>query len=39
MGRLARSVALQYEPTRLIITALERLHQHGTRDATLASFA
>jgi len=38
-AQLARSVAIQYEPTRLIITALERLHQDGTRDATLADVA
>jgi len=38
-AQLARSVAIQYEPTRLIITALERLHQHRTRDATLADVA
>ena len=38
-AQLARSVAIQYEPTRLIITALERLHQNGTRDATLADVA
>ena len=38
-AQLTRSVAIQYEPTRLIITALERLHQHGTRDATFADVA
>ena len=38
-AQLARSVAIQYEPTRLIITALERLHQNRTRDATLADVA
>jgi hypothetical protein len=38
-AQLARSVAIQYEPARLIITALERLHQDGTRDATLADVA
>ncbi|MDB2262189.1 hypothetical protein PM035_15435 [Halorubrum ezzemoulense] len=38
-AQLARSVAIQYEPTRLIISALERLHQSGTRDATLADVA
>lgn len=38
-AQLARSVAIQYEPTRLIITALERLDQNGTRDATLADVA
>jgi len=35
-AQLARSVAIQYEPTRLIITALERLHDGGVRDASLA---
>ena len=38
-AQLARSVAIQYEPTRLIITALERLHQHETRAASLADVA
>ncbi|MDB2276332.1 hypothetical protein PM022_17675 [Halorubrum ezzemoulense] len=38
-AQLARSVAIQYEPTRLIISALERLHQSGTQDATLADVA
>ena len=38
-AQLARSVAIQYEPTQLIITALERLQQNGTRDATLADAA
>ena len=38
-AQLARSVAIQYEPTRLIITALELLHQNGVRDATLADVA
>ncbi|TKX44087.1 hypothetical protein EXE41_14010 [Halorubrum sp. SD690R] len=38
-AQLARSVAIQYEPTRLIISALERLHQDGVRDATLANVA
>ncbi|WP_049908387.1 hypothetical protein [Halorubrum distributum] len=38
-AQLARSIAIQYEPTRLIITALERLHQNGVRDATLADVA
>ncbi len=38
-AQLARSVAIQYEPTRLIITALERLHQDGVWDATLADVA
>jgi hypothetical protein len=34
-AQLARSVAVQYEPTQLIITALERLHQRGTSSATI----
>ena len=38
-AQLARSVAIQYEPTRLTITALERLHQNGVRDVTLADIA
>jgi len=38
-AQLARSVAIQYEPTRLIITALERLHKHETRAASLADVA
>jgi len=38
-AQLARSVAIQYEPTRLIITALERLHQNETHDATFADIA
>jgi len=38
-AQLARSVAIQYEPTRLIITALERLHDSGIHDASLADVA
>ena len=38
-AQLARSVAIQYEPTRLIINALERLHDGGVRDASLADVA
>jgi len=38
-AQLARSIAIQYGPTRLIITTLKRLHQNGTRDATLADVA
>ena len=38
-AQLARSVAIQYEPTRLIVTALERLHDDGVRDASLADVA
>lgn len=34
-AQLARSVAIQYEPTQLIIDALERLHGTGTVTATL----
>jgi hypothetical protein len=32
-------VAIQYEPTRLIIAALERLHDSGCQPATLADVA
>ena len=38
-AQLARSVAIQYEPTRLIVTALERLHDDGVRDVSLADVA
>ncbi|MGQ3330657.1 hypothetical protein [Halorubrum sp. FL23] len=38
-AQLARSVAIQYEPTRLIITALERLHESGISEPTLADVA
>jgi len=38
-AQLARSVVIQYNPTRLIIEALEHLHQTGTTDATLADVA
>ena len=38
-AQLARSVAIQYEPTRLIITALERLHENGVSEPTLADVA
>jgi hypothetical protein len=34
-AQLARSVAIQYEPTRLIIEALERLHERGIKPATI----
>ncbi|UPV99972.1 hypothetical protein M0R88_15825 [Halorussus gelatinilyticus] len=34
-AQLARSVAIQYDPTRLIIEALERLHQRGIKPATI----
>jgi hypothetical protein len=34
-AQLARSVAIQYEPTQLIIEALERLHQRGIKPATI----
>jgi hypothetical protein len=34
-AQLARSVAIQYEPTQLIIEVLERLHQRGIKPATI----
>ena len=34
-AQLARSVAVQYEPTQLIIEALERLHERGIKPATI----
>lgn len=34
-GQLARAVTIQYEPTRLIIDALEQLYRDGTRAVTL----
>jgi hypothetical protein len=34
-AQLARSVAIQYDPTRLIIEALEGLHQRGINPATI----
>jgi hypothetical protein len=38
-AQLARSVAIQYEPTQLIIEALERLHNCGTNPATIDAVA
>jgi len=38
-AQLARSIAIQYAPTQLIIEALERLHQDGTETATIADVA
>ena len=38
-AQLARSVAIQYEPTRLITESLERLHDSGCRAASLADVA
>ncbi|MFW5950390.1 MAG: hypothetical protein ACOCR6_03535, partial [archaeon] len=38
-AQLARSIAIQYDPTQLIIEALERLHQTGTDNATIADVA
>ena len=38
-AQLARSVAIEYEPTRLLIEALERIHSQGVRDPTLADVA
>ncbi len=34
-AQLAQSVAVQYDPTQLIIEALERLHQRGIEPATI----
>jgi hypothetical protein len=34
-AQLARSVAMQYEPTQLIVEALEHLHRNGTTTATI----
>jgi len=34
-AQLARSVAIQYDPTRLIIEALERLHHRGINSAPI----
>jgi hypothetical protein len=34
-AQLARSVAIQYDPTQLIIEALERLHERGINPATI----
>jgi hypothetical protein len=38
-AQLARSIAIQYTPTQLIIQALEHLHQRGTKTATIADVA
>ncbi|MFA1610766.1 hypothetical protein [Halobellus rubicundus] len=38
-AQLARSVAMGYEPTRLVVEALERLHADGVRPATLPDLA
>lgn len=35
-AQIARSVAIQYEPTQLIVEALEQLHQSGTTRADIA---
>ncbi|MFB6251491.1 MAG: hypothetical protein ABEI27_07375 [Halobellus sp.] len=34
-AQLARSIAIQYDPTQLIIEALERLHHRGIKPATI----
>ena len=34
-AQLARSAAIQYDPTQLIIEALERLHHRGNKPATI----
>lgn len=38
-AQLARSVAIQYEPTRLIVESLERLHDSGSQAASVADVA
>ena len=38
-AQLARSIAVQYHPTQLIIEALEQLHQTGVTEATIADVA
>jgi len=38
-AQFARSVAIQYDPTQLIIEALERLHQRGINPATIDDVA
>ncbi|RLM53415.1 hypothetical protein DVK02_13035 [Halobellus sp. Atlit-31R] len=38
-AQLARSVAVQYEPTQLIVDALERLHRRGVDHATIDAVA
>jgi hypothetical protein len=38
-AQLARSVAIQYDPTQLIVEALERLHQRGTAPANIDAVA
>lgn len=37
-AQLARSVAIQYEPTQLIIEAFERLQERGIKPATIDDF-
>lgn len=38
-AQLARSVAIQYDPTQLIVDALERFHQRGSEPATIDAVA
>jgi hypothetical protein len=38
-AQITRSVAIQYDPTPLIIEALERLHQRGINPATIDAVA
>jgi hypothetical protein len=38
-AQLARSIAIQYDPTQLIIGALERLHQRGINPVTIDDVA
>jgi hypothetical protein len=38
-AQLARSVAIQYDPTQLIVEALERLHDRGTTPTSIDAVA
>lgn len=38
-AQVARSVAIRYRPTRLLVEALEKLHQQGIEQATIAQVA
>lgn len=38
-AQLARSIAMQYDPTQLIVEALEHLHQQGVTGATIDTVA
>jgi hypothetical protein len=39
LAQLARAVATQYDPTQLIVEALEHLHKNGTVDTSIAAVA